>query len=740
MTPSTRGRVGGRAVTSAAAFAAALALAGAPLLAPAAAADPIGQPAPTAPDVAQRMRLEVDTMAPRVVTAAATQVNITGKVTNTGDRRIDDIEVQLQRGEKLASERELRDSTNAATDSAKSPFVEVSSALEPGESAPVTLSVPLRGGKESLGIDEPGVYPVLVNINGRPEFGGRARLAAVSVPLPVLSLPNGPAAPPPQTARGVSIVWPLLDTKPRRVPTTDGRTLLTDDELADSLTVGGRLYGLVNTVRTLGQDSQLLTSLCFAVDPDLLDTVRAMGDGYEVRTSSGKIVQGKGAEVAKDWLTRVRDLTKGRCVISVPYADADLAALSRAGAVGLTAQSLTGSSIVSNALGVQPAKQIFWPAGGAFDQRTLLDVAQTGPATVLVNPGALPNSQGTAPFQVTGMQAANPVRMLPYDSLIADALAGPPRTATTGQSDAPRHVSGSVQDGLAALIFRTVFDDRPTASPVVITPPRRWTASAAELTAFLDTTQDLVSGGLAAPQSLLDQASSTGTTGVPSYTVTDTTAEIPTSVTTDVGAMNVMTRDLLASMAIDNTNKVDPHTLLAPIENGLLRAVSTAWRGDTAGAQGAVGEVRGQLDNLRGQVSVIDPGRPLALASGDSPILVTVQNHLPVSIVVRINLHATPGLRLAPYMDVSIPPGHSAKPPITAEVIRSGRFTVDASLSTPGGTPLGSPARLEVNSTSYGIITVAVTGVAGVILVLLVARRIFRRVRAARAGRTEQTP
>ena len=42
--------------------------------------------------------------------------------------------------------------------------------------------------------------------------------------------------------------------------------------------------------------------------------------------------------------------------------------------------------------------------------------------------------------------------------------------------------------------------------------------------------------------------------------------------------------------------------------------------------------------------------------------------------------------------------------------------------------------RLELNSTSYGIISVAVTGTAGVVLVLLVGVRIFRRVRAARAG------
>jgi hypothetical protein len=41
---------------------------------------------------------------------------------------------------------------------------------------------------------------------------------------------------------------------------------------------------------------------------------------------------------------------------------------------------------------------------------------------------------------------------------------------------------------------------------------------------------------------------------------------------------------------------------------------------------------------------------------------------------------------------------------------------------------------LEVSSSAYGTITVVITGLAGAALVLLSARRIYRRVRAARAA------
>jgi hypothetical protein len=154
----------------------------------------------------------------------------------------------------------------------------------------------------------------------------------------------------------------------------------------------------------------------------------------------------------------------------------------------------------------------------------------------------------------------------------------------------------------------------------------------------------------------------------------------------------------------------------------------------------AVEVVNEQLAALCGQVVVNNQGRPLTLASGESPIPVNVSNKLPVAIVVRINLTASAGLRPVKTTDIRIPPLSSRSPYIKAEVIRAGRFTVDAALTTPGGTKLGSTARLELTSTSYGFITVTITGVAGGVLVLLVIIRIFRRVRAARAETKGQTP
>ncbi len=715
--------------TGAAALAATLGALSAPMTAPAA-AQPIGKPVPPVAGSQELARLEVTEVTPRIVTAATQSVTITGRITNVGDRRIDDVRVRLQRGEAIDSDRAMRDVTAQATDAAIGPFQNVAKTLQRGDSAEVRISIPVRAADDSLLIDEPGVYPLLVNVNGKPDYGGQTRLGAVSVPLPVLAVPGGAAATPKTAPPGVTMLWPLLDEQPRRLPTTDGTTLLADDDLADSLAVGGRLFGLVNAVRqATSGDTPLLRSLCFAVDPDLLQTVALMTEGYRVRLSDGRVVAGKGDEAATDWLTRVRDLTRGQCVLAVPYADADLVALSRAGAVDLAQLSLAGSAIVADLLSpVEPRENLYWPAGGTFDQSTLIDLANVGPATVLAAPGHLQRVEGAAPYAVNGTQTAHPVRALPVDSLVSEALASRARPGTLSEGD-------STQNGMAALAYRAAFDQRD-GGQVLIAPPRRWQASDAELDQFLTLTRQLFDDGFLTPTPL-DQAAAApdaGTASSLAYTAQDSGQEVPTQITAEVMRINATRRDLLAAMVDDNTNAIDPVELLEPVQEGLLRGVSTAWRGRIAGAQESVDYVDRQLDGLRELVVVKDPGRPLSLASGDSPIPVTIYNGLPVTVVVRINLSSTPGLRPDPFPDVRIPPLSSAPRYIPAEVSRSGRLTVDVRLTTPGGTPLGDTERLELNSTTYGNISVAVTGTAGVVLVLLVGVRIFRRVRAARGG------
>ncbi|HEX8864835.1 MAG TPA: hypothetical protein VF821_04190, partial [Lentzea sp.] len=276
----------------------------------------------------QFLRLDIAQLTPRFVTSDSPgTVKITGKIVNVGDRKVSDIVLRLERGESLDTEDDLRKALRepAAAEFIQPNFTKVADELEAGQQKDFTLEVPLRGTEPtSLAIDQPGIYPILANINGRPDYGGQARLAALSTLLPVLGVPGGETKGKPGAPAKLTVLWPIAD-RPRLVRVGgDGQSELVDDDLAASLSATGRLYGLLQAYEQV--ISTMSTSMCLAIDPDLLRTIQAMSTGYKVRGG----IEGTGEAEAKLWLDRLKLAVTGRCVVALPYADADLVALNRA--------------------------------------------------------------------------------------------------------------------------------------------------------------------------------------------------------------------------------------------------------------------------------------------------------------------------------------------------------------------------------------------------------------------------
>ncbi|MET0132038.1 MAG: DUF6049 family protein [Kibdelosporangium sp.] len=665
-----------------------------------------------------RIRLDIDQLNPRVVRADTGSLTLTGKVTNIGDRRVDELEIRLQRGEALTTEAKLRDAMTkpASAGTEKTDFVPVSKSIEQNATADFSITVPV----DDLKLDQPGVYPVLINVNGRPANGNTERLTEVNMLLPVVRGGTPPAAP-----SRITLLWPLVDDHPRMLQQkVDNQVVLTDDELMNSLRGGGRLFSMLNTVElAVTSNPTLASSICYAVDGDLLDTVRAMESGYLVRTQTGGTAPGQGKDYAQRWLDKLRSLTRGQCVIALPYADADLSALSRSGAADLAKNAIElGVKQVKAALApVQPLPGVIWPIAGTLDQRALADLTGSTPTAVLTNPDRLNGITGPAPYPIGETN-----RAVPIDQLVSGALAG--------NAGSPI----SVQNALATLVFRTMLPGSPGQS-VLVAPPRRWTAPAGEQRAFLETIVRLYSDNLAKPQVLqgLAEAPAAGAASGLNYPPEDAAAELPAGVMTEVSQSNAVQRDLLGAMLLDDTTGINPIDLIAPVRAGLLRATSGAWRPEPAGALQMSGDVRGTLNAMRAAVTVSPPGPPITLASSSSPIPIRIGNGLPVAIEVRFVISESSSLRPAQIPERRIAAGSTFTQTIPAELLRAGKFTVDVGLTTPGGTTLGTTSRVEISSTSYGTITVAVTGVAGGVLVLLATRRIWRRMKA---GKTEQDP
>ncbi|MEJ2864504.1 DUF6049 family protein [Actinomycetospora flava] len=685
----------------------------------------------------------LDTMAPRVVTAdGPPELVVGGRVVNTSAVTARDVEVRLERGAALTGSRAALGALegDGLGGAVRTPPVDVAPQIAPGTEASFLVRVPLTG-PGSLGIAATGVHPLLVGVDGSLGSGGATRLGAVRLLLPVVGVPGGgpPAAPPVGRATGLSLLYPLAD-RPRRVPVLPGApTLLSDDDLAASFAPGGRLAGLVDALaRAAPPGSAAARSVCLAVDADLLETAQAMAAGYEVRTPGGGTAPGAGAEAAGRWLDAVRTQARGRCVTALPYAGTDLVATARGDQPGLTAAGVdTGTRRVAAILGTTPVPGTVWPPGGVVDERTLGDLAGAGTRTVLLDGDAL---DGTLP---AGGLARLPggTTAVTLDPVAAEALG--PRDDDRGGSTSPAGTPGALaaQDALGVLGLRALQTAPATGAPPVevVAPPTDWAASGAEASALLAGVDDLTRLGLARPVDLGSLVGPAGAgTPLPGATLATPAREVDAvqaSVVARAAAVRDRQRELLAATERDGVGAPSPGDFVEPLTDGVLRSLSAAWRGDPAVQDAQVGAVERQVDELRGAVRVVQPSGSYSLGTNDAPLLLTVENRLPVAVRVQVVLEPTNGLRTAPLPVVTVPAFGSRQVQVEVEVTRAGQFQVDAQARTPGGEPLGPTARLLLRSTAYGTITVWLTASAAVVLVILASVRIARRVLAARRDR-----
>ncbi|MGH3696020.1 MAG: DUF6049 family protein [Pseudonocardiaceae bacterium] len=701
-------------------------------------------------------RLELAELSPRLVTAgSAPVVRVTGRVVNIGDRPISNLGVRLQRDDAVSSDDAL---DRALQGQAEAPrltrFQPVPGDLAPGQSSAFQLEVPLRGGAEleSLQITKPGVYPLLVKLNGQPGTGAITRLASVALLLPVLGIPPattdrspGPVLDPPPLPAPLTVLWPLAAAL-HRVPTAPGEPILIRsdragfDPVAAEVAPGGRLEGLLGALeQEVPPGSPLGAAVCVAVDPLLLETLDGMSRGYRVSDPRG-ISNGTGAREARSWLDRLRATVQGRCVLPLPYADADLVALSGAGLTDLTALAIgTGARLVDELLGVQSLAGVYWPAGEMLDERTLADLTALQTHAMLLTPRGitlqptLPNLLPPRTVEVVNLiggsfSATNPGGVLPgsregavgllVDPLLSSALAGTADPQST-------------QDGLGALVYRAA-----SGAGVLLVPPRRWQARGTEAAALVSAARQLLEAGFVTPRELPALAATrpapNNSTATLTYPPALRTGEIPPQVTAEIQRARDVLRDLQVATVLDPAANLNPATLLEPLRLGLLRGASTAWREMPNQAVLVTEQESGRLDEIRRSVRIVAPPGPYSLAASDAPLLITVSNELPVGVQVALNLSETPGLRAGAVGLQLVPARSTRQLVIPAKVSRAGQFSVDASLSTPGGTPLGEPSTLQLRSTTFGRVTVALTAGAGALLIFLVARRIVRRARRPR--------
>lgn len=737
-----------------------LALLAMPTTAPAAAGEPGSTPF---------LQVRIDSVTPDLITTTSEPtVTVTGTITNVGDRPVRDVVARLEHAGAVTSSAGLRTNLDGANDQFQpvGEFTTVSAEIQRGQAVGFTFSYPIRSRTApSLGIDRPGVYPLLVNINGTPDYGDAARLDDARFLLPVLGVPPDAADPttdtvtdvvPPDTTKPIALtmLWPLAD-KPRLAPGVPGGSnpvRLMNDDMAVSLAPGGRLDTLLGAVEfatspAVDPGGETTRALCLAVDPDLLVTVNAMTAGYVVADAPDGLGAaahpGTGQAAAVAWLDKLRALAKRMCVTATPYAQADLGALQRVGDAGLNSAA-TGAAgdILDQILGITSVRGATILGSGPLTAPAVDLLGSQGSTVAIAAADCTAQDSATGEPMIADVaprRLSPQVVMAPFDPAVGAALA-----AVGTDPDQPTYLDSSLsvpvnhdstvarrQDAIASMLWRAL---EPAAEPrdQILLPPLKWSPQPSDAQSMLTALATTIRSGLAVPRPLDEviTQSTAAAAGPGADLPTETRGRFDDDVVSAIAGQVGRLWGLTAALTTDPRTGLTGPQYTAPLREDMLRALSQTEppeeRNDLARRR--LGAVGATIGDLFGAVTIVNPGGSYTLATEHSPLPLAVRNDLAVPIRVRLQVDAPPGMTVTDLGEQEVPPGYlPLRVPI--EVHFTQRVAVDVTLRTPDGLQLGEPVRLSVHSNAYGKVLFAITLIGGTVLALLVGRRLYHRFR-----------
>lgn len=722
MSPRPRG--GGRTARRGVLIAALAFAVGLPVVAPqlaASASVPQATSAPTVVAPADSIKVQVASLDPKSVTPSSTVI-VAGSITNTGTVPLTGVQVTLR-----SSSQPIRTRYQLAQDtdptlvlgSTVAGVVDAIGVIEPGASAPWRLEV----AASRLHLGAFGVYPIAVE--ARASVSGQRITARIPTFLPWVPATHE------FTPTRIAWLWPLADDVRREVDGT-----FVDDHLTEALAPDGRLGDLLAAATAAAEQltDRRSVPVAWVVDPDLLEAVDAMTapDGYRVQTPRHQIVDGTGKSVAQTWLDRLRTAVSSTAdseIVPLPYADPDLVALHRAGYSNEINAALTAGRLVTGqVLGAEPISQVAWPPDGYIDAPTLNTLAGAGIDTVVLGEDALPPIN---PNTIAGVRAGIATSAGQVNAVLTDRVLTATLAAAGTTLGGPRIAE---QRFLAETAMITAqFPGR--GSTVVVAPPREWAPPTGFAAAVLS---DTATAPWLDPVQLADviaqPADATPRLGL-TYPEHARAAELPASSLSDLGTL---VHDLSLFGAII-AGPASPWLLQA--QAAVLRSTSTTLRDDPAGAARLRASVRTQLDVLLQGVRITPVGL-ITMTSRRQKIPVTVANNLDQAVTVRVRLQPLNAARLTvtqPDPVVTIEPQHKYTVEIAVEATISGQFRAEAWLETVQDVPqpYGARVPVELNSTAYGAVALAITGGAFAVLLVAVGVRLTRRVVRARRTPTE---
>ncbi|MCX5200044.1 DUF6049 family protein [Streptomyces sp. NBC_00237] len=657
-------------------------------------------------------------------------LTLSGTVTNKGRTPVTEARVGLRVGARLTGRTQLDTAAERTgyfegteLEQLKTYVVKIPQLL-PGISTDFSLAVPV----DKLDLDDPGVYQLGVTLSGKTKASGIEQVLGVERTfLPWQSSPV-------KKKTQLTYLWPLISTTRLSAETGSDEQqtpVFENDDLAKELAPGGRLEQLVS----LGDE----LPVTWVVDPDLLATVEAMVKGYTVKDrATGTKVPGKNQAVAKNWLNSVEKAVKDQKVVSLPFADPDLASLAHRGKKvpgslnQLQRATEAAPGTVESILHVKPSTDFAWPVNGAIDPAIVNAATSAGAHNVIARSDSLAEIGGL-PYTPT---AARPIGA-GRTAVVADARLS---TAFQGDMSKAENSTLAVQQFLAHTLALTLQDEDKQRS-IVVAPQRM--PSVTQVQSMATALRALAAGRWTQPIDLEaaakakpDPRATTQVPGGSAYPDKLRDQELPTSAFETIKA----TQHTLDQFKVVLTR---PERVVAPFGNAINREMSTSWRGKETAAGTYREEVQGYLVNLTDEVNLIE--KSTATLSGRSATIpVTVQNKLVQDVHhLVLRLHSTMPTRLKlgegegaadTNVPIKIRGGHSQSVKIPTTANANGKVLVTAQLFTEDNTPYGPPMHftVRINEVTPTIMLVIAGGV--LLLVLAGIKMYSQRKRAAARG------
>ena len=673
--------------------------------------------APAQPAGAPPVSLSITSVSPTYATPGGT-VTVSGTLTNSSSRTMSGLSIQLRSsGTPFDSRSELQEYADG-TFLADEPVAGAVTTMKPlagRATVPWTISLPVN----DVSMSTFGVYPLAAQAEN-------SSLSALTVSRTFLPFwPKNRSLQPDKEA--IAWIWPLID-QPRQGVCPG----LLNDGLTSSLASGGRLHDLLQ----VGSKYSGSAHLTWAIDPALLANVNTMTKPYATGKGGCGSATKPASQNAGSWLAQVKSATAGQPVFLTPYADADVAALTRSHMTTDLAQAFTQGRAVatsllgrnftgSGATGSTNLTGLAWPADGIANRAVLKNLAANGISATVLDSSTMPPSP-QQDYTPSAQSSASDGTGTPMTVLLSDDTI----TQIIGTANAPsdsKATAFAVEQRYLAETAMIAAEQPSIGRSVVVAPPRRWDPPAG-------LANELLSETVTAPWlhsvSLGDLASVKDASG-------KVTRQPPRAHSKSQLSRGLLgeARHVEQQAALLTSVEQNPSPLL---KNPAAAIESSAWRGGgSAAKQGATlaRQISAYLTQQSGKLTVfVVPRVTLGGLKGTVPV--SISNGLNYAVNVKLQADPSGGITVrGPPHVVTVPPGQQDIVKISVAATTVGSTALRLRLLTPQGAPFSAAATVTIQATHYGTLALVIMAAALGVLVLTAVTRGLRRRGSGRGGR-----